>query len=178
MNKHRSHQIDELAQRVLRDSLPLTWVPNRHDKDYAKDYLIEIGEDNGDLTGSSFYVQLKGQEKSDRSADGSLVRYSLESKYARYYSRKIKDLPVFLVVVNVTEKKGRWLFLQPVLEKNTAWLRRKSITVHLPVVNDIADTACLRKAVEEAKKWMRLHHPESIHEAVVAHKQRITATDP
>ncbi len=63
MNKHRTHQIDDLAQRFLRDALPPTWVPNEQHRDYGKDYLVEIGEDNGDLTGSSFYVQLKGQEK-------------------------------------------------------------------------------------------------------------------
>jgi hypothetical protein len=178
MNKHRTHQIDDLAQRILRDALPPTWVPNRQENDYAKDYLVEIGEDNGDLTGSSFYIQLKGQEKSSHSPDGSLVKYSLETKYARYYFDKIKDLPVFLVLVDVTQKKGWWLFLHPVLERKTTWRKRKSLTVNLPVVNDICDTDRLRNAVEEAKKWMRLHHALSIHEAVVAHKQRITATDP
>jgi hypothetical protein len=44
MNRHRTHQIDELAQRALRDALPTTWVPNKQENDYAKDYLIEIGE--------------------------------------------------------------------------------------------------------------------------------------
>jgi hypothetical protein len=178
MNKHHTHQIDDLAQRFLRDALPPTWVPNEQHKDYGKDYLVEIGEDNGDLTGSSFFIQLKGQEKADLSVAKSVVKYRLESKYARYYFDKIKDLPVFLVVVDVNQKKGWWLFLQPVLEADQTWGKQDSITLSLPSTNDITDTARLRKAVEEAKKWMRLHHPESIHESVVAHKQRITDTDP
>lgn len=177
MNKHRTHQIDDLAQRVLRDALPPSWVPNEQHNDYGKDYLVEVGEDNGDLTGSSFYVQLKGQEQADTSADGSLVKYSLETKYAAYYLDKIKDLPVFLVVVDVGQKKGWWLFLQPVLEADQCWRSQDSITVNLPASNDITDTATFRQAVEEGKKWMRLHHPLSIQEAVVAHKERITRTD-
>jgi hypothetical protein len=177
MNKHRSHQIDDLAQRFFCDSLPPTWVPNEQHKDYGKDYLVEIGEDNGDLTGSSFYVQLKGQETANFNADGSLVKYSLESKYASYYFDKIKDLPVFLVVVDVNEKKGWWLFLQPVLEADPTWRKQDSITVSLPLANDLTDTVEFHHAVEAAKKWMRLHHPESIHESVIAHKLRITGTD-
>lgn len=178
MQRHRTHQIDELAQRVLRDALPPTWVLNEHHKDYAKDYLVEIAEDNGDLTGTSFYIQLKGQEKSTITADGTLVKYSLKSKYTKYYLDKIKDLPVFLVVVDVNQKKGRWLFLQPVLEAEQTWRKQGSITLELPATTDITDTASLRTAVDTAKKWMRLHHPESIHESVVAHKERITHTDP
>ena len=52
------------------------------------------------------------------------------------------------------------------------------MTLNLPVSNDISDKAGLRKAVDEAKKWMRQHHPTSIHESVVAHKKRITRIDP
>src|SRR4051794_22299563 len=113
MNKHRTHQIDELAQRVFRDALPATWVPNEQHKDYAKDYVVEIGEDDGDLTGSGFYVQLKGQEKVEFNADGTLVKFSLETQHAAYYLDKIKDLPVFLVVVDVNKKKGWFHFVQP-----------------------------------------------------------------
>jgi hypothetical protein len=178
MNKHRTHQIDDLAQQILHAALPPSWVPNEQHRDYGKDYIVEIGEENGDLTGSSFYVQLKGQETVDLCADGSLVKYSLESKYATYYFDKIKDLPVFLIVVDVNKKKGWWLFLQPVLEADQTWRKQNSITVRLPESNNITNTASVRKAVEDAKKWMRLHHPESIHEAVVAHKERIVGTDP
>ncbi len=178
MNKHRTHQIDELAQRFLEGALPPSWVPNEQHKDYGKDYLVEIGEDNNDLSGASFYIQLKGQEKARMSADGSLIKYSLESKYAKYYCDKIKDLPVFLVVVDVSRQKGWWVFLQPILEADQTWRGQSSITIKVPIVNDVTATASFRKAVEEAKKWMRLHHPESIHESVVAHKERITGTDP
>ncbi len=178
MQRHRTHQIDELAQRVLRDALPSTWVLNEQHNDYGKDYLVEIGEDDGRLTGSGFYLQLKGQEESTFSADGTLVKYSLKSKYAKHYLDDIKDLPVLLVVVDVGLKKGWWVFLQSGLDADQTWRNQDSITIRLPADNKITEAAALRKAVEEAKKWMRLHHPESIHESVIAHKERVKCTDP
>ena len=110
-------------------------MANEQPHDHGKDYLVESGNNNGDLSGSSFYVQLKGQERAEVSAGGALVKYSLEMKYAAYYLDRIKDLPVFLVVVDVNEKKGWWLFLQPVLEGNQTWRKQDSITVNLPAAN-------------------------------------------
>jgi Domain of unknown function (DUF4365) len=178
MKRPKSHQIDELAQRVFRDSLPPTWVVNAQSDDYAKDYLVEIGENNGDLSGSSFFVQLKGQERPEVSADGMQVKFPLETKHTAYYIDKIKDLPVFLVVIDVRRKKGWWLFLQPALEEDQAWRQRDSVTIDLPILNLLTETDALRQAVERAKKWMRLHHPESIHDSVLAHKEEIRRKDP
>jgi hypothetical protein len=178
MKRPQAHQINELAKRVLNDSLPPTWVLNEHHNDYGKDYLVEIGHDNGDLTGTSFYVQLKGHKKANLTADGTQVKHSLESKYAEYYSERIRDLPVFLIVVDVARKKGWWLFLQPMLDIDQSWRQQSNFTVSIPCGNTLAQPDDLRRAVDEAKKWMRLHHPESIHETVVAHKERIARTDP
>jgi hypothetical protein len=182
MKRPRSHQIDELAQRRFRDAIPPTWVVNKQENDYGIDYHVQIGEDSADLTGIGFFVQLKGQENADLSANGMLVKYCLEIKYAAHYLDRIRDLPVFLVVVDVTTKKGWWLFLQSELEADQSWRQKTGkkpcTTVHLPISNDISETTSLSSAVEEAKKWMRLHHPESIHDAVVAHKERIARIDP
>ncbi len=178
MKRPLSHQIDGRARPILLDALPSSWIANSHDIDYGKDYLVEIGENNGDLTGSSFYIQLKGKAKATFTADGTAIKLKLESKYATYYLDKIKDLPVFLVVVDVKLKKGRWLFLQPWLQKNQAWRTQDSITVDIPIGNDLSDTGTFRSAVEAAKRWMQENHDTSIHNAVTAHKRRLAATDP
>lgn len=178
MEKSRSHQIDDLAQRILRDALPPTWIVNKQSEDYAKDYLVEIGDENGRLTGTSFYIQLKGQAEADLSADGATVPFSLESKYAEYYLDKVSDLPVFLILVDVNKKIGWWTFLQPLLRDDQKWRKQKSITLRLPTANSITEISQLQVAIVEANKWMRVNHPQSIHESIVAHKQRITRTDP
>lgn len=177
MKRHRTHQIDELAQQILRAALPPTWVLNKHEIDYAKDYLVEIGDEDGNLTGLSFYIQLKGQAKASIGAGGTQVRFSLESKYAKYYVDKIRDLPVFLVVVDVDRGKGWWLFLQPVLQADQGWRTKKSTTVRIPTANCISDTPSLLNAADEAKRWIRSNHPASIRDAVIAQERRILDLD-
>src|SRR4051812_30768879 len=106
MKKPRTHQIDVLAQQFLMGATPPTWTYNEQANDYGKDYLGEIGDDDddGEQTGLNFFVQLKGKEKAEFTADGSHVKFSLEKKHAAYYLDKVKDLPVFLVVVDVNAK--------------------------------------------------------------------------
>src|SRR3954466_15867105 len=101
MKRPLTHQTDELARRTFRNLLPPAWVANSHATDYGKDYLVEIAEAGGELTGISFYVQLKGQGRPRLNAGGDRVTYSLDSKHARYYHDRVTDLPVFLVVVDV-----------------------------------------------------------------------------
>jgi hypothetical protein len=172
------HQTDELARRIFRSALPPAWVVNSHTIDYGKDYHVEIAEPGGDLTGIGFYVQLKGQGKSRLSAAGDRVTFSLESKYARYYHDRVKDLPVFLVVADVQTERAWWLFLQPALQKDQTWRTQKSITVSIPSANELTETSKLRGAVEAANRWMRLQHPAAVTESIEAATQRIRDTDP
>ena len=178
MKRHRTHQIDELAQQFFRAAIPPTWSYNEQQNDYGKDYLVEPGDDDGEQTGLNFFVQLKGQEQVEFTGDGSHAKFSLETKHAAYYVDKIKDLPVFIVVVDVNAKKGWYHFIQPSLELDQSWRKQESVTIYLPASNDLTDTVKLRSSIEGAKRVMRLLHPESIQDAVAAHKERIQAIDP
>ncbi len=177
MKRHRTHQIDELAQQFFRAAIPPTWSYNEQHNDYGKDYLVEPGDDDGEQTGLNFFVQLKGQEEVEFTGDKSSAKFSLETKHAAYYVDKIKDLPVFLVVVNVNAKKGWYHFLQPGLERDQSWRKQDSVTIYLPISNDLADKVNFRRAIEGAKRTMRLLHPESIRDAATAHKERMVETD-
>jgi Domain of unknown function (DUF4365) len=178
MKRPLTHQTDEMARRIFRGALPPVWVVNGHKTDYGKDYHVEIAEPGGELAGTSFYVQLKGQGKSRLDAGGDRLRFILESRHARYYHDKVLDLPVFLVVADVAAGRAWWLFLQPALRKDQAWRRQKSVTITIPLGNELADTAKLRGAVEAANRWMRLQHPVAVTESIEAATQRIRDTDP
>jgi hypothetical protein len=178
MKRHRTHQIDELAQRFFRAAIPPTWSYNEQKNDYGKDYLVEPGDEEGEQTGLNFFVQLKGQEAVEYTADKEFVKFSLETMHAAYYVDKIRDLPVFLVVVDVNAQRGWFHFLQPGLEADQGWRKQDTVTVYLPVSNDLAEIARFRQAVESAKRTMRLLHPESIQDAIAAQKERVRAIDP
>ena len=100
---------------------------------------------------------MKGQERAKFSRDGNFVKYTLDKKYADYYHDRVEDLPVFLVVVDVSIKRGWWLFLQAALDEDQSWRGRNSVTLSLPVSNDIFDKDLMRKGVEFAKKWIKEH---------------------
>src|SRR6266849_659537 len=113
MKRPRSHEIDELAMRIFQGALPPSWVVNKPPSDYAKDYFVEIVEDE-QLTGKTFVVQLKGEEALKTSKNGAHVTFYLKKKHAVYYADKVR-FPVFWVVVDVNKKIGHWLFVQPYL---------------------------------------------------------------
>jgi hypothetical protein len=179
MKKHRTHQTDEDAQYVFLPSLPLPWGKNElKQNDYGKDYLIEIGDVDGEQTGNSFYVQLKGQERSRLNRRKTAVCFVLKKMHALYFADRIKDLPIFLVIVNVQERIPRYLFLQPALTDDERWRGKGSLTLEIPLENKVADTATFRRAVEDAKQWMRVNHPASIADAIEARKQKVRKDDP
>ena len=177
MKRPVSHQIDEQAQQFLKRTLPLDWAIVEQRPDYGKDYMIETGT-KGRLTGNVFFVQLKGMQSAKTRNPAQDWAFSLKSKHAKYYVDSVKDLPVFLVVVDVTQQKARWLFLQEALEKNQNWRKQTSTTLYLPAQNELGNTPLLIEAVTEAKKWMRLRHPASVVECIEAERQRIVRIDP
>lgn len=177
MKRPKAHQIDDRAQPILRELLPISWVLNAQSKDYAKDFLVEVGSDDYEMTGDAFYIQLKGQEQPTFVMDGQFLSFSLETKHAKYYLDNVKDLPVFLVVVDVTSKKGYWLFLQEFLGELAGWRNRTSVVVRIPVQNELSNSAELRNEVTRAKKWLRLRHPGSINDAIAARAEQVRRRD-
>lgn len=178
MKRPEQHQIDERAQRTFRNHLPASWVVNEHSNDYGKDYLVETTNDSNELTGTTFYVQLKGQRSVRYSRDGKNVKFSLESKYARYYAEQVKDLPVFLVVVDTTTEEAWWLFLQRYLDDHTKWENQQSFTIDLSTKNNLEETEALDNAVKNAQNWIRARHPTAIPDAISAYQNKLEKLDP
>src|SRR5216684_8467377 len=99
MKRPRTHEIDEEAMRILKSSLPVAWIVSEQHPDYAKDFLVEIVEDQ-ELTGVNFFIQLKGEESAKPVDEGRFVSFPLKKKHAIYYADKLRQ-PLFLVVVDV-----------------------------------------------------------------------------
>ncbi|HMP71476.1 MAG TPA: DUF4365 domain-containing protein [Pirellulaceae bacterium] len=59
MKRPKAHKINEIGKRIFEEGIPADWLVNAQTNDYGKDYLIEIGNTVGELSGDSFYVQLK-----------------------------------------------------------------------------------------------------------------------
>lgn len=177
MKRPKQHEIDTAAQNIFRSLIPTAWVINEHRNDYGKDYHVELGN-AGVMTGEGCFVQLKRTAQVQKSRDHLAISFSLEKKYAIYYADKITQLPVFLVVVDVTTKKAWFVFLQQFLNDNPKWRQKDSATVYLPLGNDLAGSNSFQEAILKAKEWLRKRNPFAIHDALGIAKEQVEAIDP
>lgn len=139
MERQSNHLTGESAERILGNALPPQWLLNEQKKDYGKDFLLEVANSSNSLTGLSAFVQLKGTGDPDLRLRESSISFSLKEKHARYYFENVQDLPVFLIVVDTQLGVSRYLFVQEQLELNQKWRKQKSVTLRIPMANDVRD---------------------------------------
>lgn len=183
MRRGRSQVIGKIAENIMGRFLsPEKWTVNAlRDDDYGKDYLAERIEDpnTGALSGQAIYIQLKGTAKTPKFARAKkdCYSYQLKKKHAAYYADKV-EMPVFLVLSHNSLRRVCYLFVQPFLDDKQGWRQKKSVAIHLPIANDLADEVAFEKAFEEAKAWMRRKRPSSLKEAHDAAIERYKKLDP
>lgn len=178
MEKHISHVIDTKAQKHFQNCIPDEWNVNEFTNDYGIDFNVETAE-GGALTGISFLVQLKGQQKTKYTTKGTCVTYYLKKKHADYYVDKVKQ-PVFLILVDNFTKNAFWTFVQPAIQalrRDKKQAAAKTFPIRIPVSNELKDIPKLKAAVAVAHEHMAAMHPASIKNAIGSHKSRIESLD-
>lgn len=103
----RTHVLESMSRDALSLLLtgPLGWVVRDIAIDYGIDVEVEIFESNGDATGLTFKVQLKGMEKPDHIGPYR----DIDVDHLGYWSRL--DVPALLVAYDDSVGKvyGRWI---------------------------------------------------------------------
>lgn len=164
----------QTAYTILRDLLPAKWIIRTQEPDFHIDYLVEPTE-AGELTGINLAIQLKGWTPRKNKANSPA--YSLKSKHLLYYIQKC-ELPVFLVLIDVTNRRGYWTFMQQFAQSlPPSHLDHKRILVRFSTENNLADTPRLAKAISQALAFMRELRPGSIDAALLKKKQELEAKD-
>lgn len=134
------HVKEDLSRQIFETKIPSEWILRDIAPDYGVDRSLEIVE-NGVVTGKEILIQLKGTESPEIHDD--YISFSLSANHLKYYLDK--DLPVFLVVVDLKEENCYWIFLQQyafdVLNiNNPSWVGQKTITVRMPLEQRVSDT--------------------------------------
>ena len=175
MQKHLTHVIDEEAVGIFKRALPpKEWTVYDIKPDYGKDHKVEL-VDGGEHTGLTFWVQIKGQKIVRRLKDGTIA-FKLERKDLDYHNKLL--VPLFLIVVDVTNQVGYWVFLQEYVRtrlRNDAWRTQDYIQIHLSASNTLSKTSLLRQAVREAIRYMT---GLTFHADIGVEQQRLEAIDP
>ncbi|MBN1838313.1 MAG: DUF4365 domain-containing protein [Spirochaetales bacterium] len=173
----REHIVDQKARKYFESCLPDDWPVRKQDPDYHVDYVVEIGT-GGEPSGLRFDVQLKGKERPR--TRHSYLECRMKVKHLAYYLDRVLE-PVFLVLVDVTDRKGYWLFLQRWLRDECPdrnWRGQNSVPVRIPLTQALEDSDRLRLAVEDAIRCMREMRPGSPEAALRAETARLESLDP
>jgi hypothetical protein len=171
-----THVIDGKARKHFTYCVPAEWVVNGlNEVDYGKDYHVELARSGGPI-GKAFYVQLKGTEHCGYIENGTTVSFPLEKKYLLHYMGEVK-LPVFLVVVDVAQSRGYWLFVQKYLTQNPGWDKAGSYSLRIPITNRLEDAPSLAAAVAEAHEWMKLYQQPPLQERIQSRLRELQAKD-
>lgn len=135
MKRPEEHVKETRSIKIFNDSVPDEWICRRIEHDYALDIEIEIVEDK-QVSGKTLLVQLKSSDSF--SPENEVVGYQFETSKLQYYLRK--DVPVLLVLVDLSSKKSYWLFVQEhiyeqIEKTHQAWTQQKTITLKIPAGN-------------------------------------------
>jgi len=153
------------------------WELRRRDPDFAIDYELErilCGEPAGQYV----FVQQKAADKLKFKDQGAV--HVLKTKHLLYYW-EMADRPVFLFLIDVTNRFGYFLFLQQWIQENSSMeaLREQgTVTVYVPSGNMLHEGPCFLAAHQQSLQWMRRHKHVSIEEAMHYETSALSALDP
>lgn len=105
------------------------------ERDYGLDYRIEAVTD-GQLKGCEFLVQLKGTKAVPPGSDS--IPLSISTATLRYWKRKI--LPILVVLVDCTERKGYFCWFDKTLDIST---QQGTQTIHISTRDQLDDLKLL-----------------------------------
>ena len=140
MQRPSQHVTETKSRLIFSKLIPPEWINRDIILDYGIDKSVEIVE-NGKVTGKEFLAQIKGTEAINIADD--CVNYPIEVNNLKYYLQR--DAPVVIVVVDVNTEKGYWLFIQQYIyevldESNPNWTSQGTVTIKIPVKNDLSTT--------------------------------------
>lgn len=168
-------EIDEAAQRILKEELAGQWTVRDRPPDVHIDYEIEH-KSGGEPTALTVYVQLKGQRKLEVVNGCAVVR--IKTKHLRYWETARR--PVMLVRTDTTQRKSYFLFVQQWLRETTtpeALARKSSRRLRIPLANDLGTPDLFLTAARQADRYLRDLHSTSPEQAIASVEQELAALD-
>jgi|GEM_PF-2837144 len=171
----RSSKIGEIAEKLVDGILTPYCKVRKENPDIHIDFIAEI-EQHGEPTGKRVGIQVKGTEN-PKIKDG-VIKFTFETKSLRYYAENM--YPIFLIVVDVKNREGYWLFTQKMLNENPILQNKenqKTITLNISLQNKITETLAFIEIADAAQKYMRELWPSSLHAAACAEKKKLQDLD-
>ena len=155
-------EIGRKAGRILEFHLPDNWIfrSQEDQEDYGIDGEIELANESDNATGFIFKAQIKGQEAVSIIENGTIASFNIKLERLRYYMQEV-EIPVILIVVDVTTNKIFWKSLQDDSQLRESMKlalnnSQKTIAIHIPVTDTLPEKhEELLASVEANMNWLR-----------------------
>jgi len=125
MKRPEQHITETKSQRLFENIVPDEWVAREIKPDYGVDYIVEIFT-NGQSTGKSFFVQLKG---STQEIENDTFKKQFDIANLGYYASLA--LPVLIVCVSVVTEQIWCMWSNNLTEAFTIKDKQESLSVSL-----------------------------------------------
>ena len=169
--------VEQKAIELLKSLLPDSWLWRPQSPDFFVDYNVEVVE-AGELTGLQLGIQVKGSQSIKVRKGG--IRFRMDRKPLLYY-RDNARVPVFIALVDVTQRKAYWLFAQRYLRENAGAARldsKNTFSVTFDVADCFSDHPRFTEAVKAAEHYLRNLYPGTPVAAVEQRRQALQKLDP
>ncbi len=177
----QNHKINKKGKRYFESCLdPDDWIDRTEgsgESDYHIDYCLELVESDNP-TGKQVRVQLKSRKS--LKVIGGTIKQVVKVRHLKYWANDC-DLPVFLVVVDISKKCGYAVFIQEWFDKqslNKGWENQERIQISFNDDFPIDDSRKIKELAYHAKKYMRNKFPGSVEAAIRAKRDSIEKLDP
>lgn len=134
MKRPEQHITETKSQRIFENIIPIDWVCRDIKPDYGIDFLVEIFE-NGESTGKTFFVQLKG---STQTVSNNTFEKQFTIDNLKYYNSLA--LPVLIVCVSVETQQVWGIWSNNLLNSKKIKDNQKTINLSLDekfIINEI-----------------------------------------
>ena len=118
----------------------------RQQHDYGYDLVVTFYDDNGYHENGHVFIQVKAAARLKPSGDGAAIPCALETKHLNTW--RGNPYPVLLALYDASRHQAYWLHLNPILGMVCANSGHHQMTVHVPTVQRVSDTAI--------NEWRRL----------------------
>lgn len=170
--------IDKEAIHLVKGWFKDNWLIREQDPDIFVDYVFEYIE-KGEPSGQLLAVQQKG--KSEIKFSKGIAKYRLATKQIKYYQSQ-KQLPVFLIFVDITKKDGYYVFLQEWCDNNISNLsiisKKKTHAIDISEKHKIGNPDTFIAEFKHGLEYLKRKHPGSIKDAVFHDIEQMKKIDP
>lgn len=125
MTRTEQHITETKSQRIFERIIPIEWVAREIKPDYGIDYIVEIFN-NGQSTGKTFFVQLKG---STQEIVNNTFKKQFDIDNLEYYASF--TLPVLIVFVSVTTEQIWVIWSNNLLKAFNTKKKQKNLSISL-----------------------------------------------